>query len=1133
MYIPHVGTGGGEHVRRGFVRSAGPGNFHGLRFLAVLLAACIALPLPAQRAFATADDEYLAGLTYLEDTTNIDIAQALSRFHAALSLDPAHGAANVFAAVLEFAQIADDGGLKTMRLALSDGRDSATSSYYISHVLGRDEDFDSMTNYRHYVFGSSDPKASDVQAVMNRILTDSFPHMEAHLVAAENTIFDLPGKLMDEARRPDTVEIDKTEILALHSGLLAVKAVLVILTSYDLDVDIDPENVPDTIDWKDFKDTHPDLLTANGNWDTAWAAIREIDTKIYDARAYLASESDSQDSDLIRRITDGLDTTNSRYINDTDFNRALDWHSDTVAKVFRGDSITFDSAGAQPELGRFAVVPSALFSSPPDRADLNDLESVRGRGLEWNDAAPIDPTLGGILPGMTMNKMFIWATDPDTYFVVDQAQTIDLNDVTQFGFWNATNRPHKVIDLRFTSAAPVTVLRRNTSAGGDLWRVDITPNNTGHHVRLFFKEDARDFFPWETFKIRRPGDFAGPAMRVVPWMFSGDDAVDAGSDASTFSSYFSSFTVSNAWLKYAADTLAMFVLPNAQPQFDTIPTSTIKSPSNDTTLVIGSLTGTDARLGWFLTGAPASGSDSILLFSLYNAISGDASQALDRDFAVAVYKIRTFADTQFGFFTDYDYLPIAGVPVTFSIHDAPNGASGQDLDTTSTATNDSGLAYTRLTLGNVGGAYTVKAALSADSGGADVLMFGITEGVKPWAGGEWGLFSLPRQPPDLTTSGIMAGGTVSSGNWRFYEYDPATDAFSQPSSLAMGRGYWLKTLVDGLIVIDPATSTELTDTQYVSLTPGWNQIGIPFEEVYTSKNLLVRVGGTIVSIDTAADSGIVDNAFYTYGGSSVGYSVCDGSVTTCYFYPFEGQWMYASAACDLVFPPPSTSASTPATSGSARLSSASYRSPNHPEQYAPKFYAASPPMAAKNYDEWTVQLMAESGKYRDLANIVGVRAAPPRTLRKAPRAPLGVHLSINKSGGKYATAYCLPDEKPSWDIEVYSAQPGSVTVRAANLSSVPEDLPLTLTDLSTHAQVNLRENPSYTYASGVAESRSFNISTDKPSLLNKVVHPAACVIASVFGPASRTIEMFRTLRDICLNTSLGRRLTRIYYGWTI
>lgn len=1093
--------------------------------LMILAAGLLAFGGFAQSASGAADDEYRAGLVYLEDTANLDIPSALTRFHAALALDATHGPSNVFAAILEFAQMSEDASFKTMRLTFSNNMDSGTMNQYLSRLVAKGEDFDSIADYRPYVFGSTDPKASDVQAVLSKILSDSFPHIEAHLTAAANAgaIFDFPRNLIDDSPRADTYEIDKTEILALHSGLLVVKAVLVVLTSYNFDLTVDPHNVPDTISWETFKDSHPTLLRSTSTWSTAWNAVNEIDTKLYDALSYLASETDSQDSDFIRRIT-GSDTFNHRYINDTDFNDALVWHSDTVQDILRGDSITFDTDRAHPELKPVSIVPSKLFASPPDRTDLNDLETLRGRGLEWNDREPVDPTLGGILPGMTSNNLFLWTSDPETYFIISAAQTIDLNDYTQFGtqaWWD----PAEVVDLRFEAAVPVTILRRNSSSSGNYWRVDVTPATTGHHLRLFWRGDEDDFAAAERFKIRRPGDFSGTALRAVPWKATNGEAADAGSSTFNFSTYFSSFTVSNAFLEYSADTLSMFVMPNGDYQFDSFASSTLKDASNDTTLVVGSAT----SLGWFLSGAPAAGSDSRLIFAFYNTLSGNKSQSLDQDFVVGVFKIQTYADTAFGTFSDYDnFLPLPGVTVTFSIYDAPSGAAGQSLDTASAVTDASGVASTRLKLGDKGGIYTVKAALSADSGGGDVLMFGTTEGIKLWSGGLWLMFALPQRPADLTAASIMASSSFTSGLWRFYEYDPTAGALSQPTALELGRGYWLKSLVDGYVGVDLATAAEPTDTQYIQLDAGWNQIGVPFEEVYPVRNLLIQTatGGT-VSFDTAEDSAILRNVLYTYNGS--GYEQCPDAtfgVTTCYFYPFEGQWINILQACTLVIPPPA--ASTSVSVGGPRITTASYRSPYYSTSRSARLLATAP-IGQKKYDDWTVQLIAESGKYQDMMNAVGIRSVPPPPILKAPKPPAGVHLSIKNGGAAYASAFSSPEDKPVWDLEVYSASPGSVTVRASNLSSVPSDLPLTLTDQVTRVQVDLRKSPSYTYTSGAGEVRSFQLATEEPSFLTKIIRPTACVMTRVFGNTGRATSLMRQLRDLLLRNSAGRRLTQAYY----
>lgn len=1101
---------------------------YNVRKAAFLLIFALASFASTVRAHADAESEFQAGLVYLQDTTNIDIPSALGRFHAALDLDGTHAGANVFAAVLEFAQMVDDSGIQSLRLSYSNGADSASISQYISRGAGKGEKLDSSVKYRKYVWGT-DSKASAAQSVLSRVITDSIPHLESHLIAAENGngVFDFPKNLIDDAPHGDTIEIDKTEIYAIHSALLVFKAVFVVLTSYNVDLTYDPRMVPDTVSWDTYKDSHPSLLTANSTWSKAWTALSDIDTKLYAGLSYLNSETDSQDSDLIRRITGGLDTTNSRYLNDTANTLAGQWQTDTINRVLGGDSISFDSEAFHAELGKISAVPSLFFADPPNRTDLNDLDPVRHRGLEWNDVTPIDPTLGGILPGMTLNKFFLFAHHPDTYFVIDNDATIDLNDYSTFGSWTQY-RPHDAIDIRFAASksTTVTVKRRTSVSSANFWNLEfVTPASTGHHVRILF-DNEDDFVSSETYKIRRPGDFTQPAVRIVPWTVSGGLPVDAGSSASNFSTYFSSVTLKNTWNTYGADTLAMYVLANGDDVFESIPTSTIRQSgeTGDTTLLTASAT----RLGWFLSGAPATGSDSYLIFAFYPSLTGTASTSLESDFYVGVYKIATFTDTAAGYHSDFTYTALPGATVTFSIYSSPSGALGQDLDTESAVTNSYGYATTRLTLGDKAGVYTVRASLAADSGGGDVLMFGITKGVKAWPGAYWLMYSLPRQPTSLVASTIMGASSFSSSEWRFYEYDPATDAVAQPTSLEMGRGYWLKSLEDGYVGVDLNASSELTDSQYLPLDVGWNQIGVPFDKVYKASQLQIQVGAVNpVAFDTAADSGYVTKRFYTYNGSS--YTSCPDAtfgINTCYFYPFEAQWIYVTKACTLVVAPlPSSSAPSV---GAPQITSASYRAPYFSTGRSGVLLTTAP-MAPKKYDDWTIQLIAESGKFVDMMNAVGIRPAPPEPVRKAPRAPEGVHLSIRNGRTSYASTFSPPNEKASWDIDVYASSPGIVTVRASNLASVPDGVSLTLTDLAAGVRTDLRKSPSYTYSSGAGEVRAFNLSTDDAGFFTRVIHPAACRISGAFGSHSRLTGAFRALRDMLLGNPLGRVLAQVYY----
>ncbi len=1026
----------------------------------------------------------------------------------------------------------DDTALFNLRATMStNGSDSLMLSDFLSR---RDRDpateVDSMIHYRRYQWGT-DPRPSAVQAVMKKIISDSIPHIEAHLKAVldANASIAFPRNLIDDAGSADTYEIDTTEILVMQSFLLGVKAVLVVLSTYDLDMTDTPKDIPDTITWDKFRADNPTILRKSDNWETAWSALLDADTKVTQAIAALRSEKDAQDSDFFQ-IAAG-DSHEDRFVTDTDLTKTEIWLADTIADIIAGDSITSDTVKAYAEIGGMSVVPKTLFADPPDRSDFNNLmiEGYRGRGLvEWNDYWywSSDPTLGGILPGMTLNKMYLFTHEPDTYFVVNADRDIDLNSL--FQNWNHV--PEK-IDIKFDVAATVNVIRRPTSSDTRLWSISLTSDSYPQHALLLF-DDVPDFRSWETFKIRRFGDFQGPRLRIVPWRSSDGVPNDAGSWSWYFSWYWSSVTVRNSWTNYAADTVQMFVEANGNYQFDSFATSTIKQVSPDTTLVVGAAT----QLGWFTAGAPAEGSDSTYIYGYPTWLTGETGTALWSDFTAYVYKLKVYPDTVFGYFSsDWEALP--GVTVTFTISDYPHGATGYSLNTSETVTNQYGQASTRLTLGNIPGVYVVKANLSADSGGGEVLFFGSTTGIIQRYGfrdvfGPWYLFSLTRRPSSLSPSSIMASSSFAADEWKMYEYDPASAEYAQPDALAMGKGYWLKTLEDGYI--DFTAATALTETQYVPLSAGWNIVGIPFDGVYATRNLLIQTApsvAAVVALDTAADSGILYNRFYSWNGYS--YSSCPDATagrTYCYFYPNEGQWLRTVEACTLVIPPQSGSGSIHAP----RLTSASYRPAANSEGALRSAYLLASPPVGDGRPDWTVQLIAQSGKYADMSNFIGLRPKSEAPVFEAPRAPNGVSLAVREGGERYASLYRPAGaEKPTWSLEVHSASAGVVTVRAGNIASVPADVPLTLTDIKTGAQTDLRRSSSYSYTSLPNETREFSVSTEAPSMWSKlgskVTYPMACVITRTFGSSNAFTNRLRDLRDALLNTSFGRILASAYY----
>lgn len=1071
--------------------------------------------------FATADDEYRTGLSYLQDSTQINIPAALTYFQAALALDANHVPSNVMTAVLEFMQMLDDDRVRGIRMGLSQNTDSGTLSEFLRSRTGYDIPFDSIaTGYhdRKYRFGA-DSEASDLQGFLADVISDSIPHMEAHLSRAEtaDTSFDVSGTGIGGS---DTYEVDKTDILALHSALLAFKAYCIILTSYNLDMDTDPRDISgETVSFEQFWKSHPNLTKVNHTWADAWTALQSAESKLYDAGVSLQTETDAQDSDWIRRVD--ADTRGARFVTDTDMSRFDGWHSDTTAKILtNGESYTFRPKQGNAEIGGLAVDFEKWFANPPDSTKLGFPKGIH-KSTIWNAGGIIDPTFSGILPGMTMNKLFLHMHNPDTYITLGSTQTFNLNDNT-FG-WNGAD----VVDVYFSSISPVTLIRRDSRYSNRQWALTFTPYTSGHHVRVLF--DHEDFWPEQTFKIRRPGDFSGDHVQIVPWVASNGEARDAGSSLSAFNTYFSSVSVARSWTNYSADTLYMFVMPNGSAYFDSLATTATKDVGNGTTHLVVSPT----ALGWFIAGDVATGADSVAVFGSCEMLRGPVSTALTYDFYVSVLKYQVYADTQYGYFSDKAWSALPGAAVTFSILDAPDDAIGHELETTTTTTTSYGYATTRLTLGDVPGIYTVKADVATESGGGSVLMFAMVEGKTRWEGipdvaGPWYLFSLPRQMSSPYPSTVVeASGEFSSTDWKMYEYNTSTTDYSEPSSLRTGTGYWLKTLGDG--DIDLTGGTDLTDTQYVSLAAGWNIIGVPFQQVYTSNQILVKDNNNfVVDMDTAIDSGILDGKFYYWNGSGYIYGPdLTFGYDPWYLFPFRAYWVKATEACQLVFPAPRGSggyAYAPA------YRPAPFYSPNISASGSSAKMLSSSLASASSTGQWTIQLIAQSGRYSDAQNAVGVRAAPPKPVFKSPKPPVGVHLAVTENGAKYASVFSTPQEKNEWDVSVTAVTAGVVTVRAGNIESVPDDVDLTLTDVAAGVQTDLRRSPTYSYYSPAGATRAFRLSTEESGFFRKVKYPAACVIQRTFGSWLGFTGLLRDIRDILMDSSFGRVLTGFYYG---
>lgn len=127
--------------------------------------------------------------------------------------------------------------------------------------------------------------------------------------------------------------------------------------------------------------------------------------------------------------------------------------------------------------------------------------------------------------------------------------------------------------------------------------------------------------------------------------------------------------------------------------------------------------------------------------------------------------------------------------------------------------------------------------------------------------------------------------------------------------------------------------------------------------------------------------------------------------------------------------------------------------------------APPPPVAA-----WSMRLTATAGRLTDTSNYVGqmktdaaLQAANPPLIGKDY---VDLYL-LDAKGQRQAVSLAAAGGQTTWDVCVETNLPGAeVTVRFPDLSAVPRDLALTLTDLDAGKTLNMRTSAGYSFTAG-------------------------------------------------------------------
>jgi subtilisin family serine protease len=303
-------------------------------------------------------------------------------------------------------------------------------------------------------------------------------------------------------------------------------------------------------------------------------------------------------------------------------------------------------------------------------------------------------------------------------------------------------------------------------------------------------------------------------------------------------------------------------------------------------------------------------------------------------------------------------------------------------------------------------------------------------------------------PQDLTYARFDPAAQGGQGRYIFYHMAPASPLLL----LGLGKGFWFHT--NAQVVVNPVGDVAASGPFGIDLEPGWRQLGNPFLTRMDFTTATVEDGSVTMDLASAEAAGIMRRFAWAYDPSTGDYVLIDRVVGggQRLIAPWEGFWVYVMKPCRLVLDRESTTVAA---------------------------LAASPKLPKPR---WQVQLVARGGGRVDAANYVGVAAEPERLDVEAPPAfGSGVRLDLRRdAGGRYAATFRKPSAGAlEWTFTVDVDAPGEVIVAAPDLSPVPPEYGVVLTDLDARRQVQLRTVSSYRYTAESAGERHFRLTVKR------------------------------------------------------
>ena len=175
-------------------------------------------------------------------------------------------------------------------------------------------------------------------------------------------------------------------------------------------------------------------------------------------------------------------------------------------------------------------------------------------------------------------------------------------------------------------------------------------------------------------------------------------------------------------------------------------------------------------------------------------------------------------------------------------------------------------------------------------------------------------------PYDFTSVGDFAAifGLVAplQANPRLIQWEPGLNSYvfyptAPADTMRPGQAYWIKFPAANYLHRQ-GTPVSTAQAFTITLQPGWNQIGDPFLASAPLSGITVDTpaGGSSAAL---ASSPLVQSTLYDYDPTAGQYVALDPTVDT--LDPYNGYWIYATAAAVLSIPPESGPPGVPGVPG--------------------------------------------------------------------------------------------------------------------------------------------------------------------------------------------------------------------------